>query len=186
MGNDTRQRLARFFSRKVLWVAVCSVLGYVILASSLPTQPFLEFIRILQATAAVIVVVAFSGDAWESLTREHPERSDCLIIGSWLQHVSVFWTGFWLLAYRLGGRQDWMLNLMWWGFASAWLSALASTLYVYPVGVLRGGEGVEEIPPARLRIAGLFAAVGVFSILVVLATQPDVRGLLDIARPWMW
>lgn len=170
---------------RALWVTVSFVLAYVVLAAALPTQPFLEFVRILQATAAIIVVVAFSGDAWDSVTRDKPDRSDALIVGVFLQHVSIFVTGIWLLLYRLGGREDWMLNLMWFGLLSGWLSIVASFLHVYPVGVLRSGDSGEEVPPARLRMVGIAAAVGVFAILVVLATQPNVRGLLEMARPWM-
>lgn len=185
MDNEMRTRLLRFFNWRTFWCALTATIAYVVLAVSLPLQPFLEFIRILQATAACLVVVAFSGDAWESLTREKPEHSDSLIIGIFLQHVAIFWTGFWLLLYRLSGRQEWMLNQLWFGFAAGWLSSAASFLHIYPAGVLRPGDGIDEVPPARLRMAGVVAASGVFAILIVLATQPDVRGVLDWARAWL-
>jgi hypothetical protein len=183
---ETRRRWLRFFTCPMFWTALSLTAVYVLLAVFMPVQPFLEFVRIAQATAAIIVVTAFSRDAWDSITRAKPEPADSLIIGIFLQAISIFVSGIWLLMYRLGGRQDWMLNLLGFGFLSGWLSAIASIMHVYPVGVLRAARDGDEVPPARLRAAGIAAAVGVCCILIVLATQPDVHEILDHARTWLW
>lgn len=187
MKTNTKARLRRFAGCRVFWVTIACILIYVALASTLPTQPFLEFVRILQATTAIIVAVAFSADAWDALTADENEAdpTDSLVIAAFIQHLALFFTGFWLLLYRLADRPSWMLDVLAFGFVSGWLSSLASILTVWAPGVLRSGGRAAEIPPARLRMVGVAAAVGVFATLVVLATQPNAQWIVDNLRPWV-
>jgi len=160
---------------------------YAILAAFMPRQPFLEFVRIFQAVAGVVVVIAFSADAWDSMTSERPDRTDGLIIGAWLQHICVCITGVWLLLYRLADRPTWMLDVLFFAFFSGWLSSLASILHVAAPGVLRKADHQDiEVPPARLRAVGLVASIGVAATLIVLASQPNVLWLVESLRPYIW
>lgn len=185
MTNDTKARLRRFVGCRVFWTTVVCIIAYFALGFALPEQPFLELVRILQAVTAIVVVIAFSVDAWESLTSETTDRTDSIVIGIFLQHVSLFWIGFWLLLYRLSGRPEWMLNTLFFGFWGGWLSSLAALLHVWAPGVLRRADSEGEIPPSRLRAVSLAAALGVFGVLVVLATQPNARWLVESIRPWV-
>jgi hypothetical protein len=185
MASDTKAQLRRFVGCRVFWTAIGCIIAYFVLGLALPEQPFLELIRILQATTAIVVVIAFSADAWESITSKDTDRTDSIVLGIFLQHVSLFWIGFWLLLYRLSGRPEWMLNTLFFGFWGGWLSSLAALLHVWAPGVLRRVDNDAEVPTARLRAVGVAAALGVFGVLVVLATQPNARWLVESLRPWV-
>jgi hypothetical protein len=171
---------------RALWVGMAALASYVVLGAVLPTQPFLEFVRIVMATAAVITAVAYGAEAWESATTERSDQTDSIVIGIFLQHFTLAFTGVWLLLYRLAGRPEWMLNTLVFGFVSGWLSALASSLHVWAPGVLRRTPETGEVPSVRLRAVGIAAALGVFATLVVLATQPNAIWLVESMRPWVW
>lgn len=185
MKAETKLKLQRFVGCRVFWTSVFLTGAYVLLAYSLPTQAFLELVRIMAATTSLIVAVSYSVDAWESVTAEQPDRTDSLVIGIFLMAVSGFVTNFWLLMYRLAERQEWMLNLLTFGFLSAWLAAFAAVLQVWAPGVLRKSADGEDVPPARLRAVGLAASIGVFAALVVLASQPNIIWVVEGLRPWL-
>src|SRR5215207_2772529 len=186
MKNDTRARWRRFFTCRVLWVSVACIVLYAILAAFMPRQPFLEFVRILQAVTGIVVVIAFSADAWESLVSEESDKTDGLVIGAFLQHITICTTGIWLLLYRLADRPTWMLDVLFFAFFSGWLSSIASILHVIAPGVLRKADTEAEVPPARLRAVGFAAAAGATVALIVLAAQPNVVWLVESLRPWIW
>jgi hypothetical protein len=175
----------RFSRCRALWVGIAAAAVYVLLGAVLPAQPFLEFVRIVMATAAVIASVAYSAEAWESATTERADQTDSIVIGIFLQHFTLAFTGIYLLLYRLAGRPEWMLNTLTFGFVSGWLSALASFLHVWAPGVLRRTPETGEVPSARLRAVGFVAAVGMFATLVVLATQPNAVWIVESIRPWV-
>jgi hypothetical protein len=185
MTSDTKTRFRRFIGCRVFWTTIICIVVYFILGFSLPEQPFLELVRILQATTSIVVAIAFSADAWESLTSEKADKTDSIVIGIFLQHVCLFWIGFWLLLYRLSMRPEWMLNTLFFGFWGGWLSSLAALLHVWAPGVLRRADNEDEVPTSRLRAVSLAAALGVFGTLVVLATQPNARWLVESIRPWV-
>lgn len=188
MQAKLKARLKRIVCSRALWVTVVCLAAYVILGLTLPLQPFLELVRIFQATTALVAVVAFSADAWESLTSkdESDEPTNSLIIGVFLQHVAMFWTGVWLLLYRLAEHPEWMLNVLLFGFMSGWLSSIAAVLHVWAPGVLRSPCHDATVPPLRLRMAGLAAALGMFGVLVVLATRPNASRIVEALHPWIW
>jgi len=171
----------------MFWVSVSCIALYTVLAAFMPRQPFLEFVRILQAVSAVVVVIAFSQDAWEAVTAEESDKTDGIIIGAFLQHITICVTGIWLLLYRLADRPTWMLDVLFFAFFSGWLSSIASTLFVVAPGVLRKDDSQNiEIPPARLRAVGFVTSIGVAATLIVLASQPNVAWLVESLRPYLW
>lgn len=185
MTSNAKIRLRRFVGCRVFWTTITCIVAFFILGFTLPEQPFLELVRILQATTSIVVAIAFSADAWESLTSEKEDTTDSIVIGIFLQHVSLFWVGFWLLLYRLSGRPEWMINTLFFGFWGGWLSSIAALLHVWAPGVLRRLGNEDEVPTARLRAVGVATAIGVFGILVVLATQPNAQWLVELIRPYV-
>ena len=172
----------------LLWVGGVSSGAYWLLGAILPNQPFLEMIRVVQATVATAALVALSRGIWDALTRDDPDRADALLIGTGLTQTAFATMGFWLLLYRLAyaGDINWMLNTLIFGFVTAWMPALSSVLLLAVPGVIRRGPGGEEIPPPTLIGVGCVTGLGVLGVLVVLATQPNARALVEAMRPWLY
>lgn len=180
-------------SSRVLWVTILTSLPYWGIGPFLPRQPFLEGVRILQATSSLIGLIAISGAFWEVVKMSRPVREDWLVVSAWLMMSAFAAMGMWLLLYRLASEPGvistsphWMLWTLWFGFVTGWLPIVASSLLVCVPGILRDNpETGERVPPLLLIIAGLVAGAGVFATLLVLATRPDAKGLVEAIRPWV-
>ena len=176
---------------KTLWAAIVCTAIYWAAGAILPTQSWLETVRIAQATFALVALVALSRAFWYAITRRHPDRVDVLTIATSLKEFAFLWTGLWLLLYRLAGndsghKPEWMLDVLSFGFFAGWIPALSSILLVAVPGVLRRDEATgEDIPPAMLIASGAIAGFGLFLALVVLAIRPDAHSLVEAIRPWV-
>jgi hypothetical protein len=176
---------------KALWYAVVAVLTYIIGILAIPRQPWLEIVRITQATLAMVAIVALSSELWRSLKRRAPDRVDSLTVSTGLKEFAFLWTGVWLLLWRLSGsspsdRQDWLLDSALFGLLSGWVPSISSLLLITVPGVLRYDPATgEDVPPIRLVAAGIIAGVGLFCVLVILATKPNVRDVVASLRTWI-
>jgi hypothetical protein len=187
--------MSSFFSNlgrcKALWFAIVSVLVYTIGVLAIPRQPWLEIVRIVQATLAMVALVALSSELWRSIKRRNPDRVDSLTISTGLKEFAFLWTGVWLLLWRLSGstmneRQDWLLDSALFGFLAGWVPSISSLLLITVPGVLRHDAVTgENVPPIRLIAAGIIAGTGLFCVLVILATKPDVHGIIAALRTWI-
>lgn len=176
----------RLIRNRILWVVAAASLIYWVGASLLPTQTFLEFVRIMQATMALVALVALSHAIWCALVTEDPDRADVLTLGVALKEFAFWITGMWLLLFRLAERPEWMLNVDWFGFLSGWLPALSSLVLVATPGILiRDDKTGESVPPLTLILVGTVAGLGLFATLAVLAIQPNAVWLVEHLRPWI-
>lgn len=189
-------RLRNIIRNRAVLVAVACALSYWPAALALPTQPWLEAVRVIQTTLATASLIALSRAIWESLANPEPDRVDALTFVVGLKEVSSAVTGAWLLLFRLAesgtrcpsgcGRPTWMLDTLWFGFVTGWMPALSSLLLIAVPGVLRQDKVTgEDVPPAMLIIVGCVAGLGLFATLVVLASRPDARDLVETLRPWI-
>ena len=177
-------------SCKTLWVAVACIVTYCAGAAIFPGQPWLEAVRIAQATAAMVALVALGPAIWISAVRRAPDRVDALTIATGIKEFAFLWTGIWLLLYRLAGndsghKPEWMLDVLSFGFVAGWLPALSSLLLVAVPGVLRQDHETGDVPPSVLIMIGGIAGAGLFATLVVLAVRPDAHVLVEALRPWI-
>jgi hypothetical protein len=180
------------FSR-VLWVTVLTSIPYWAVGPFLPRLPFLEGVRVLQTTSNLIGLIAISGAFWDVVKMRRPAREDWLVVAAWLMMSAFAVMGMWLLLYRLASdpsavtsSPSWMLHTLWFGFVTGWVPIVGSALLVCVPGILRDNpETGERVPPLLLIIAGLVAGAGVFATLLVLATRPDAKALVEAIRPWV-
>lgn len=180
------------FSR-VLWVTVLTSIPYWAVGPFLPRLPFLEGVRVLQTTAALIGLIAISGAFWEVVKMRRPVREDWLVVSAWLMMSAFAVMGMWFLLYRLASdagiistSPHWMLHTLSFGFVTGWVPIVASALLVCVPGIRRDNpETGERVPPLLLIVAGLVAGAGVFATLLVLATRPDAKALVEAIRPWV-
>lgn len=180
----------RLIRNRVLWVVLAASLIYWVGAKILPTQPFLEFVRIMQSTMALVALVALSHAIWCALVTDDPDRADVLTLGVALKEFAFWVTGLWLLMYRLAGppghRPEWMLDVLFFGFLAGWLPALSSLVLVSVPGILiRDDKTGESVPPLTLILVGAVAGLGLFATLAVLAIQPDALWLVEHLKPWI-
>jgi hypothetical protein len=194
--NGATMQFRSALRNRTLWVAVTAAVVYWLAGSLLPTQPFLETVRIAQGTFSTVALVALSRATWAALVNPEPDRADALTLTVALKELSGLVMGIWLLLFRLSaspvpctpecGRAVWMLDTLWFGFVTGWLPALSSLLLVTVPGVLRRDEETgENVPPGLLVAVGCVVGLGLFAVLVVLATKPDARWLVEALRPWM-
>lgn len=181
----------KFLQCRTLWAAIVFTAIYWLAATVLPTQPWLETVRIFQATGALVAIVAMSRAFWFAVTRTHPDMADVLTIAISLKEFAFLWTGCWLLLYRLAGndsghKPEWMLDVLTFGFVAGWIPALSSLLLVSTPGILRKDEATgENVPPGILIATGAIAGLGLFLVLVVLALRPDAHNLVEAIRPYI-
>jgi len=177
----------RLVEHRVVWISAVVAGAYWLAGAFLPTQPWLEIVRIVQATCATAALVALSGGIWDALRRHDPDRADALLIGTGLTQFAFATSGIWLLLYRLAYAPDipWMLSTLTFGFVAGWLPALASLLIIAVPGVLRRDAHGAEVPPATLIAVGCVAGAGVFAALVVLSIQPNALRVVEALRPWV-
>jgi hypothetical protein len=175
---------------KFLWAALACVGTYALASAVLPRQPWLETVRIVQATAALVALVAFSYEIWHSITRRRPDRVDALTVAAGLKEFSFLWIGIWLLLFRLstddhGQRAYWMIDTAFFGLVGGWIPAVSSIMVAFIPGVFRSDpETGRDAQPIRLVLASIIAGTGLFAVLVVLAARPDAHALVDALRPW--
>jgi hypothetical protein len=181
---------------KVLLWGFLSALSYWAPGLFLSRQPFLEGVRILEATTSLVGLIAISLATWRAIARPDPDTGDALIIFAFLVELCATVAGFWLLLFRLSGdagvapapeaRALWMIDTLWFGFVTGWLPTIASVILVTVPGVLRDNpETGERVPPLLLITAGLVAGAGLLMTLIVLAARPDSRALVEAMRPWV-
>ena len=176
---------------RFLLAAIACVAIYALLTAVLPRQPWLEAVRIAQATAAMVALVALSYEFISSASSSSPDRVDAITISSWLKDFSFFWIGLWMLLFRLSAdtpdqRAFWMVDTAFYGFVGGFMPAIASAMVAFIPGVFRRDpETGQDAQPVRLLLAGLIAGLGLFGVLVVLAVKPDAHALVEAIRPWI-
>lgn len=180
-------------SSRVIWLTLLISIPYWIVGPLMPRQPFLEGVRILQATSSLIGLISISGAFFDVVKMRRPAREDWLVVSAWLMMSAFAVMGVWLLLYRLASdasvvtdSPSWMLHTLLFGYVTGWVPVVASSILVCVPGILRDNpETGERVPPFLLIVAGLVAGVGVFATLLVLATRPDAKSLLEAIRPWI-
>lgn len=189
-------RLRGIIRSRALLIALACTLSYWPAAFLLPTQPWLEAVRVIQTTLATAALIALSRAIWGALANPDPDRVDALTFVVGLKELASIVTGAWLLLFRLSdsgvqcqagcGRPIWLIDTFWYGFITGWLPALSSLLLITVPGVLRRDEVTgENVPPAMLVIVGCVAGLGLFATLIVLSARPDARDLVEALRPWI-
>jgi len=192
-ASDVTGMFRCVLASRVMWVTALTSIPYWLAGPFLPRQPFLEGVRILQATSSLIGLISISGAMWDVVRMRRPAREDWLVVSAWLMMSAFAAMGIWLLLFRLASDAGvattspaWMLHTLWFGFVTGWIPVVASALLVCVPGILRDNpETGERVPPLLLIIAGLVAGAGVFATLLVLATRPDAKALVEAIRPWV-
>ena len=157
---------------KILVPGMLLLALYWIVGAYAARQPWLETVRTLQTVADLVVLVAFTVVVWRAIRDGNPDDIGQFSLGIYLIALSGFGTGLWLLLYRLsgpiGGRAEWMIDSLLFGFVSGWLNVLGSTLLVTAPGALR-----DNVPPLQLILVGMVIGAGMLVILMVLLLQFD-------------
>lgn len=190
MSSSCKKLMSNILSCKFLWAALAALAVYSLMFAILPRQPWLEAVRITQATTAMTALVALSYEFFRSISRDHPDRVDAITVSSWLKDFAFFWMGIWMLLFRLSAdnpdeRAYWMIDTAFFCFVSGWIPALASAMVALIPGVFRHDpETGVDAQPVRLVLAGVIAGAGLFGVLVVLAVRPNTHTLVEMLRPW--
>jgi hypothetical protein len=174
--NDERPERIRgtiYLSAIVLFVGYQSINAFV------PNADMILATRILATGFYSAVLYVYGRDAWGAFRKPEPKRSDFLIVGIWLSFLSHWCQNLYSLAYRLAQAPEWLLTAE---VVSpiVMLSMVASVLHVAAPGA------VDGTVPRRNRIAlGIGIGLAVFAVAVLMATRPDIRPIIDRARPYI-
>ena len=166
--------------RQVLYLtALVLVVGYQSINAFVPNADMIVATRILAAGFYAAVVYAYAGDAWDSMRRPEPKKSDFLIVGIWLSFVSHLGQTIYAVVYRLADAPAWLLNAEIVPFIVGF-SILAAMLHMLATGA------IEEGVPHRSRVAlGVGVGLAVVVVGAILATRPDIGPVIERARPWI-
>jgi hypothetical protein len=183
---------------QTFWIAGAATLVFLAAAFTLPTQPFFEAVRIIEGTTSTAALVAYSPAICFSITNRDPDRVDALSLTIGMMLLCFVSLGMWLTLFRLSatdgasmacdptGRAAWMLDTYVFTFITGWLPSIASIMLLTIPGVLRRDEQVGVDPaPALLIGVGCVAGAGLLATMIVLATKPDTRWLVEALRPWV-
>jgi hypothetical protein len=179
-----------------LWIAITATVIFLVAGYCLPTQPFLEAVRIIQATTSLAALVAYSPGLFYALCRRDPDATDAIALTIGMMLVAFNAMGLWLLVFRLAaapemaqsdslGRPSWMLDTLSFAFITGWLPSIASVMLMTVPGVLRRSDDGEPPLPVLLITVGCVSGAGLLATLIVLATKPDTRWIVEALHPYI-
>lgn len=144
-----------------------------------PTHELIEYLRIMQASVAVAVVIAYAPSAFDAVRKKRPNMADQVSMGISLGFLSLMGSGLWFLLWRLSGKPDWMLD-SWLAALLIFASIIAGVLHLSAPGAING-----VIPKRNFVWLGAAVGLGSLLFLTVMVFEPDLRPLVERLEDWL-
>ncbi|NEU14705.1 hypothetical protein G3T14_21740 [Methylobacterium sp. BTF04] len=166
--------------RGAIYLAVIGLFAvYQVVNAFVANADMILAVRIIACAIYAAVLYVYAPDAWTAASNRDPERGDFLIVGIWLSFAGHLGQGLYAIAYRLAEAPAWLLNAEVIAPITI-VSAIAGVLHVSAPGAFKG-----TVPRRNRYALALALALGVLALGVLLTTRPDIKPIIDRARPYI-
>lgn len=171
--------ISKLIRSRSAWAATILLGGFWVVTAFTPRMETIEFLRIVQISVGVVVVVSYAAHALRALLEPYPTRVQQLSMGIDIGFLSLVLGGIWFLLWRMADQPYWMPNSRLAAFF-IWLSILAGVLHVTAPGAVNG-----QVPTRAKVLLGLAVGSGALVFLTLLWHEPDLRPWINALEPWV-
>lgn len=183
MITDRLRISTQLLAVRMLAVSFILLAGYLLIDAVTPNPDVILGLRVLQASASIVVMYVYWPDVWDAFLAPRPVKGDYLTVGIFLGQLANTCQAVFIVIYRLAHSPQWLANS---DINGIWIlvGVVASALHILAPGAYEGSTG--GMIPRRNRRAMGFGIGGAFATAMALLTlRPDIGPFVETLRPYL-